>query len=149
VTASAVIALTGVAGELVLLRHRLVDSYPFKIFSYPPAEFYEAAGNYGSLGILAVTVALAWALRRRMPLLLPPLLTTLTPLLFLALLLGLTSARYGWTVPADARNFDGYAVGAATGEFAGTALPLAATGFVIGGLCTAILSAGLRRAPAP
>jgi hypothetical protein len=144
VNAAAITALVGLIGELVLLRHRLVDTYPFKLFTYPPGEFYEALGNFGSLGILVVTTVLAWALRHRIPLLLPPLLTTVTPLLFLALLIGLTATLYGWTVPADTRNFDGYAVGAATREFADTALPLAAAGLVIGGLCTAILASRTR-----
>lgn len=43
----AVIGLIGLFGQAAILHNFLVDSYPFKIMSSPPAEFYATVGAWG------------------------------------------------------------------------------------------------------
>jgi hypothetical protein len=136
---SAVVAAIGVVGELTLLRHLLVDSYPFKLFTYPPASFYEHLGNVGSFVVLGLMALLASVVARKASWPVPLIVTAFAPLTYLALLVATTSAIYGWVVPPEMRNYDDYQIAAATLEFARTAVGLATGGFVIGGTCSVIL----------
>ena len=111
------LGLIGIAGEMFALRHLLVNCYPFKMFAYPPAQFYSRLGNWGSVAVLAASVAAAVFLARKWPPLVPPLTTVLAPLGYFAVGVIATSVTYGWSVPAGTRNFDDYRIGEATAEF--------------------------------
>lgn len=134
-----VIAGIGVVGELVLLRHLLVNCYPFKMFTYPPSGFYAHLGNFGSLAILAAMALLTIVIARKRAAFLPLIMTVLTPLLYFGLVVAMTAALYGWTVPPNVRNFDDYTIAYAISEFEWHARELAMGGAVVGGICTAIL----------
>jgi hypothetical protein len=137
--AALALASIGVAGEIIVLRHLLVDCYPYKMLTYPPSQFYWWLGNGGGVAILAVMLLFAELLSRRAPLLVPAAATALTPLVFLATLLIATHVGYGWTVPPGDRNFDGYTVTAATSEFVPRATELARDGVIVGGGCAVVL----------
>lgn len=135
-----VIGTVGATGEVILLRHQLVNCYPFKILTYPPSRFYERLGTVGSIVVLGLIVLISFIVAKKVPLLIPPVATALAPLLYIALLAAATSLFYGWTIPSGARNFDGYAVSEATIEFARTAIGLAVLGLLIGAACSGVLS---------
>lgn len=129
----------GSLGEIALLRHELVNCYPFKMFTYPPWQFYHQLGNTGAVTVGALAVLLVLFLGRRAPLLTPPVATILAPLMYLGLVALLTAAYYGWTVPSGTRNFDDYSVGAATSAFGRTAAELALSGLLVGSICSALI----------
>lgn len=139
------VAGIGVVGELVVLRHLLVDCYPFKMLTYPPWQFYAQLGNYGSVAVFGVMTLVAVVIARRAPLLVPPVTTAVAPLLYLTVVAVATLVLYGWAVPAGTRNFDGYTIGKATAEFASIATELAAAGLILGGICSAVLQTVTRR----
>jgi len=133
------IALIGVLGEALLLRHELVDSYPFKLMTFPPWQFYRSLGIWGAGGLVVVIAIVAVFWRATSPLTLPPLLTGTAPLLLLAAVVAATGVQYGFKVPAGTRNFDGYTVVQATFELGKTSLWLSLAGLAIGSVCSLLL----------
>jgi hypothetical protein len=134
-----VIASVGVLAQVIILWHALVHTYPFKMMTYPPWRFYQQVGYFGGVGVLLCTAGLALLFARKAPLLLPILLTTAAPLLYVLGVVLATGAAYGWTVPPHTRNFDGYEVVQATREFTETARHLAIVGCLVGGFCSLVL----------
>lgn len=134
----------GVLGQIVILWHALVHTYPFKMMTYPPWQFYRQLGYFGSLGVLLATGGLALIIRRKTPLLCPLLLTSLAPLLYAVIVFLVTIATYGSAVPSGTRNFDDYTVAQATTEFARAARELAIGGIVVGGFCSVVLTVAKR-----
>lgn len=145
VTLAIAIASIGVVGETAVLRHQLVNCYPFKMFTYPPAHYYQQLGNLGAFGVGALAILIVIVLSRRAPLLAPPAATVLAPFLYVVLVAVITTVLYGWTVPAGTRNFDGYGIGAATGEFVRSAGALAIAGLVVGTISSASIWLATRR----
>ena len=143
--AAVTLSVIGIAGELLVLRHELVDCYPFKMMSYLPWEFYGRLGDPGALAVFVVLLPCLSLLASKRPILAPALMTAFAPLAYVALVAGLTLTRYGWTVPDGIRNFDGYTIGEATGEFAFAAVGLAIGGALIGATCGAVLAFMERR----
>jgi hypothetical protein len=138
------VALVGVAGESLVLRHELVDSYPFKMMTFPPWQFYEALGNWSAVAaVVAAAVVGVWRLKS--PLALPPLLTAIAPLFLLAIVASATSVRYGFSVPAGVRNFDGYTVNQATFDLGKTAVIMSLAGLLVGSICSVLFWPFARR----
>jgi hypothetical protein len=71
--------------------------------------------------------------------------TVLALCLYVGAVLLLASAVYGWTVPADIRNFDGYSIRAATKEFVHSAGELAIAGLFVGTICSGLILLATRR----
>jgi hypothetical protein len=142
--AAAAIALIGVAGEIAFLRHELVDSYPYKMMTFPPSQFYRAIGNTGSIVIFLAAVIVAIALLPRKPFLATSLLPSAVPLTYLLVMVIATSIIYGWQLPPGRENFDGYAITQVTGGFAVLAVVLAISGLAVGGLCAGVLRRAAR-----
>jgi hypothetical protein len=102
--------LAGVWQEMRLTRHLLVDCYPFKMMSDPPADLYAALGRYGPWGILGLSLLLIpllqlvpWVARR--PALMPAILTAAAPAMFWV---GVLVAPWVWPgVSTFGENFDG------------------------------------------
>ena len=128
------LTVTGVTGEVFILRHELIECYPFKMMTYPPAAFYEHLGNAGAFVIAAilVTVGVWWA--RTWPMTAPPGLALLGPLLYLAAVAALTVVCFGASVPSGMRNLDGYTIRQATADFGRVAAGLSIAGIMIGGV---------------
>ena len=138
--AALIVSMVGVSGELILIRHELVNCYPFKMMSYPPGEFYEQLGNIGIPASLVALLVCTFIVAMRRPVIAPALMTAVAPLACVALVAGLTVALYGFSVPAGIRNFDGYSITEATGELAARALGMSVLGALIGAACGAFLS---------
>jgi hypothetical protein len=51
-----VIGIIGVLGETAVLRHALVNCYPFKMLTYPPWQFYRQLGDGGAVVVAALAV---------------------------------------------------------------------------------------------
>ena len=134
----------GVIGETAILRHQLVNCYPFKMLTYPPWRFYQQVGNAGSFVVAILAVVIVFQFATRASLLAPPAATVLAPFIYVALVVVLTAAIYGWTVPAGTRNFDGYTVVAATGEFVRSAAELAVGGLLLGSISSGLLRLATR-----
>ena len=140
----AVVAFIGVVGEVFLLRHELVDCYPFKIMSYPPAGFYEHVAIIGGVGVLLFAVGASIFSAARWPEITPAALTFLGPIVAIGILAIATSIFYGWSVPALTHNFDETTIVGATWEFAKVALAYSAAGLVGGSAVSSLLSLLLR-----
>jgi hypothetical protein len=101
-----VVSGIGAVGQAGLLFHELVDTYPFKVMSFPPPEFYERIGYAGVIigPVIAVAAGIFWGRRRTW--LAAVLPVGLCPLIFDAVFLLSTIARK-LNVPEEVgRNFD-------------------------------------------
>lgn len=144
--AALAIGIIGGVGESLLFRHDLADCYPFKVMHHPPASFFRGLGNAGGLGLLLVTIGLAWLLARRerhviATWIIPSVIPVLGLLAYFAILL----PTYGLEVPDGVRNFDGTTTADVTREFARVSMARAGWGSVIGGACAVVFAAFGRR----
>jgi multisubunit Na+/H+ antiporter MnhF subunit len=140
------LTLIGLTGELALLRHELVDCYPFKLMSYPPSAFFRRLGNGWMAVLIAAFGVVAILILRKLPLILAPLLTIVLPIFFASWVLVVTLVIYGPTVPEGVRNFDHITVMGASFELFVFAAVLSAFAAVGGGTCSAVLWALRKRA---
>ncbi len=140
-----ILSIIGITGELMILRHDLVECYPFKMMTYPPGQFYEDLGNVGVPATLVAMLACAFVVAMKRPVFAPAVMTAIAPLAVVAVVAGVTVAMYGLTVPAGIRNFDRTSIADATGELAAQAVLLSIAGVLIGAVCGAILRSLNRR----
>ena len=139
------LTLIGLTGELALLRHELVDCYPFKLMSYPPSAFYGRLGNGGMAALVAAFAVVAILILRKLPLILAPLLTIVLPIFFATGVMAVTLVVYGPIVPAGIRNFDDITVMGASFELFTFVAVMSALAVVGGGTCSAVLWALQKR----
>ncbi|HEY0018251.1 MAG TPA: hypothetical protein VGC13_18190 [Longimicrobium sp.] len=137
---AAVLATAGVAGESFILRHSLVNTYPFKVFTYPSPEFFALAGNVLAPLLVAAFALAAVFLSRRSPIETPLLLTVLLPVVFALAVSVVTVISHGLQVPAHLGNFDGYTIGQALGDFSLIAVALSVLALFAGGLSSALVA---------
>ena len=142
---AAVITFIGVAGEAAILWHELVHSYPFKVFTYPPPQFFAQLASVLAVAVSFIFAGISFWAARRISWATPPIVTFLAPLVFAAAVAAMTIVRYGTEVPAGFRNFDDYTVGQALREFRADALELSVSGLVVGSLCSLIVVVVRRR----
>jgi hypothetical protein len=137
---AAFISIVGVAGESYVLWHSLVNTYPFKMFTYPSAQFFAGVAN-GLAPALFVAFAVAAVLwSRRSPIATPVLFTIVFPVVFAVAVAVITVASQGSEVPAAIRNFDGYTTIQALREFASTALYLSGMALILGGVASGLVA---------
>lgn len=141
--ALALVTFTGAAGEVFALRRELIDSYPFKMLSYPPAAFYESIGNVGAIVLSILAVAGAMLALVKWPELAPALVTFLMPIAWIFSLAIATTISYGWSVPGTIQNYDETTVVAATLQFAKIALAYSAAGLIGGSVFSSLLTLAL------
>jgi hypothetical protein len=142
---AAVITSIGVVGEAAILWHALVHTYPFKVFTYPPPQFFERLAHLLAVAVSVIFVAIAFWMARRISWATPPIVTFLAPLVFAAGVAAITVVRYGTEVPAGFRNFDDYTIGQALRELGSDAFSLSVSGLVVGSLCSLIVVVLRRR----
>ena len=133
------LASIGVLGQAALLRHQLVDCYPFKLLNYPPAEFMSALGNYGFLLVVLFVLVGGLFLLKRSLVWAPALLCLIAPLAFALLFLSSCRLFYPGPVPGDLQNYDWLTYPQIRAEFLNPALRLSFFGVLIGGICSVFL----------
>jgi hypothetical protein len=94
--AAVALGVGGVFIDGLIFRKLFVECLPYKEMSQPPASFYAAIGEHGSVAFVLLGGVVALALWRRAAHLIPLVLTVGVPLLVLtALVIG--GIRYGWS----------------------------------------------------
>jgi hypothetical protein len=127
-----VVGLIGVFGQAAIIQHNLVDSYPFKVMSFPPPEFYAFVGELGfpiaiCLSIL-VGIMAKW-LPRWLTAILP---VVVCPLVYWAVFEIAHLVAFAPEQLANTRNFDQYSGNLVRLEFAENTLQLLGLGGLIG-----------------
>ena len=137
--AALVIGGVGAVGQAALLWHELVNSYPYKVMSFPSGGFYAGIGYAGLLiaPIMAVVVLRLLKLRRLW--LVTALPVALCPLLFWGVYKAafLFRALRGNVVVG--RNFDDTTPAMVEREFAHYAASLGLKGLGVGLVCGLVL----------
>lgn len=135
-----VIGGIGAWGQSFLIYHDLVDTYPYKIMSFPPSEFYANIANYGIY--LAPTVAILGGillgLKRFWLATIIPVVAC--PLLFAAVFKTISLEREWKGIVDVGRNFDDTKSAAVAQSFYLSLASYAIVGLVIGGICCFLLS---------
>lgn len=100
-------ASVGAVGQAYLLYHELVNSYPYKVMSFPPASFYESIAIWGIFvsPLIAIGSSVVVGSRNRWWAGILPV--ALCPLIFLAVFVVFTLVRSASGVVETGRNFDG------------------------------------------
>jgi len=130
-----IIGSIGATGQALILFYLLTDSYPYKMMSQPPSEFYLVIACVGGLASPIAAVTAAWWLCAKVKVksALPAVAALLSPLLFLFvfvvahLVAGVemrASENFDQTTPLDAAY-----------GFVRSAIQLIAAGVGIGALC--------------
>ena len=129
----------GAFGQAALIWHRLVNTYPYKVMSFPSGDFYAGVGNTGLLvaPILAIVALYLLKLRRLWPV--PAVPVVLCPLFFWCVYKASFSLREMRGNVEVGRNFDGTTPAMVEREFAHHVLSLSLTGLCIGLACGLVL----------
>ncbi len=130
------IGCVGAAGQAWLLCHDLVDSYPYKIMSSPPAEYYARTGlaAFYLAPTIAFVVAAALSLQRAWAGWIVPVV--ICPAVYAMIFL---VRDFSWNGPV-ARNFDGTTPSEVTIGFLTYAVGLSVAGAFVGFTAFAIWS---------
>jgi len=129
----------GAFGQAALLRHELVNCYPYKVMSFPSGGFYAGIGNAGFLVAPVLAVVASSLLRPRRLWLVPALPVVSGPLFFWCVYKAaflLRGLRGGVEVGG---NFDGTSPATVEQGFTYYALSLSLTGLGVGLACGAVL----------
>lgn len=130
----------GAGGQSYLIYHPLINSYPYKMMSFPSAEFYAGIALFGVFIAPALAVAGGFflGLKRFW-------LATIAPVVLCPLLFGTifktASLMREWRGLADAgRNFDDTKPAMVAEVFYTGMISYAAAGIIIGAVCCFLLS---------
>lgn len=129
----------GAMGQAAILSQDLMDCYPYKVMSQPPAEFYTLIARVGVVIAPVAAMAVAWWLCTRATLALPAVATLLCPVGYLLVFVGahiVIGVEMGTTANFDRTTPIGVAY-----DFAGLAGGLAAAGVGVGAVCGLVLKA--------
>ena len=128
-----IIGGVGALGQAAILFHELMDSYPYKIMSQPPADFYARIARIGIVIGPVVAILVALWLCRKAALALPSVATLLCPGVYLLVFI---VTHIIASVDMDSTsNFDQTTPMSVMYGFAGQAGGLAAAGVVCGAIC--------------
>jgi len=135
-----VIGSIGACGQALLIHHNLVDTYPYKIMSNPPAEFYAEIANVGFYFALisAISFGFLLGLKRFW-------LATLVPVVVCPLAFALIF-RNGMILDERScvirmvKNFDDTKPEVVAQNFYFDAASYAVAGLIIGAICCFLLS---------
>jgi hypothetical protein len=143
------LALCGVLGESIILRHELAECYPYKLLRYPPDYYFTAIGNVLLVVLPLLAMSLSALTLPTRPLALPWVLPLLTPLFSAFVVIAATVFQYGVSLPVGVHNFDDYSIRMVLTEYFLFCLLLATLGFILGGACSLVLArmAHLRARP--
>ena len=127
------LGIIGSIGQSYIIHHELVDCYPYKMMSFPPASFYENIAKYGVYisPVVSITIGLFLGLRKNWQAIILPVL--LSPLIFSAVFL-VASLIYWLSDRSEAGiNFDYISSLDVAINFVKFTLGLSITGIIIGG----------------
>jgi hypothetical protein len=118
-------------GQSCILYHDLRDTYPYKVMSFPPAEFYKQIAAIGILiaPILAIFVGALFLLKRHWIAFVLPV--AVCPVAFAMIFLIMTDVRRWNGIEDVGRNFDGTNPNSVATGFVTNALVMAAVGSLI------------------
>lgn len=133
----------GAIGQAILLRHELVDTYPYKMMG-PLSDLYYDIGNYGGIVAPALSIAAVFAFLSAKKFLLPAVPVVICPLVFWAVF-----EFVFWRGPYHGAEmlvsrFDHTTGAAVRWLFVKTTLTLAGVGLLIGLACGALVFLGER-----
>ena len=143
------IAVVGVIGQSLILRHDLVDSYPFKMMSNPNSDFYVDIARNATVLAPAIAVALVIAFSARLRHWTPGFACVACPVAYFRIF---ALAHVGANVDLQSTaNFDRTMPIAVIGDFAQRCAGLLIGGAGIGALTGAVINWLLDRfgSPAP
>lgn len=138
--AALIIGGIGACGQSYLVHHDLINTYPYKIMSSPPPEFYRSIANSGVYlaPALAILGGFLFGLKKFWLATIVPVV--LCPLLFAAVFKTASLMRE-WSGVVDAgRNFDDTRPAVVAQEFYFGMLSYAVAGLITGGICCFLLS---------
>lgn len=131
----------GAAGQAFLLRHDLVDCYPYKVMSYEAYAVYTAIAGTGIWTAVPLSVLLALFLARN-----KAWLAVLIPVVALPLIFALVFKIYSEIYFAGLETGVGeFTVPAAAGQFYSSCVSLLITGSIVGSIFSATVHAIARR----
>ena len=134
-----VIGGIGAVGQALILVHDLVECYPYKVMSHPPADFYAGIARVGVVLAPAAAVAAAWVLPGRAQSWLAAVATVLSPVVFVGVFVAAHVAA-GVAMGTTA-NFDHTTPWAVLLDFAWRAAGLAVVGGAVGAVGGAVVRA--------
>ena len=135
-----VIGGIGACGQSFLIHHDLVDTYPYKIMSFPSAEFYAKIANSGVYlaPVLAIVSSLLLGLKRFWLAMLVPVVAC--PLVFAIVFKTLLLMRERSGTIDAGRNFDDTKASVVAQGFYFSMVSYTVAGLIIGVICCSILS---------
>ncbi len=135
-----VIGSIGACGQAFLIHHDLVDTYPYKIMSNPPAEFYAEIANVGFYiaPISAIIFGFLLGLKRFWLATLVPVVAC--PLFFAFIFRNGMILNERSCVVRLVRNFDDIKPEAVAQNFYFDVASYAIAGLIIGAICCFLLS---------
>jgi hypothetical protein len=137
--ATLAIGCVGAFGQASLLWHTLVNSYPYKMMSFPSSDFYANTGYTGLLVAPLLAIIVLFLLKLRQLWLVPALPVVLCPAFFWAMYKAAFLIREMRGNVAVGRNFGDTTPAMAEREFAQYALTLGLTGLDVGLVCGLLL----------
>lgn len=137
--AALVIGSAGAFGQAALLWRMLVNSYPYKMMSFPPGDFYAGIGYAGLLIAPLLAVVVSNLLKPARLWLVPALPVVLCPVLFWCVYKAAFLLRELRGNVEVGRNFDDTTPAVVEQEFAYQALWLGVAGLCVGLVCGLVL----------
>jgi hypothetical protein len=134
----------GAIGQSYILYHDLRDTYPYKVMSFPPAEFYKQIAAMGVFiaPILGIFVGALFLFKKHWIAFVLPV--AVCPAVFAMIFLAMTFVRKLNGTEDLGRNFDGTDPNGVAMAFAVGAFVLAAVGTLIGLGVNKLLSIAFR-----
>jgi hypothetical protein len=129
----------GAVGQAALLWHELVNTYPYKMMSFPSGDFYAGIGDTGLLAAPILAVITLSLLRPRRLWLVPALPVVLCPAFFWCVYRAAFLLRELRGNVEAGRNFDGTTPAMVEQAFVYYASSLSLAGLGIGLACGAVL----------
>ena len=137
--AALAIGRVGAFGQAALLWHAFVNTYPYKMMSFPSGDFYAGIGYAGLLVAPILAIVALNLLKPRRLWLAPALPVVLCPVFFWCVYKAAFLLReLGGNVDVG-RNFDGTTPAMVEQEFAYYALSLGFAGLCVGMVCGLVL----------
>lgn len=134
------IGSVGAIGQAFMLRHELVDCYPYKMMSFPPSDFYKSIGNFGVF-IAPVVATGGGLLFGRLKFWLASIIpVVLCPILFSIVYKLAFFIRQSNGISDIGRNFDGTLPEIVARNFFIYSLEVSLVGLIIGASCGFLLS---------
>ena len=134
-----VIGGIGAFGQAALLWHELVNTYPYKMMSYPSGAFYAGIGNTGLLAAPILAILALNLSRPRRLWIAPALPVVLCPVIFWGVYKAAFLLREVRGSVEVGRNFDGTTPAMVEQQFTHYALSLGLAGLCIGLTCGFVL----------